>query len=164
MENETNFGPLDVIGTIYSAGETPTALPGWHVNSPWPIAAFAAQRVTPATPRRVFAGVPTVFYTFTDEAEFLALLGQAEFSTPVPVPQVVTRRQARQALLLAGVLSQVPLAIAAIQDPLQRGMVQIEWDDSQVFERKRPTLITLAAALGMNDEALDQLFLTASEL
>jgi DnaJ-domain-containing protein 1 len=91
-------------------------------------------------------------------------LETTDLNPPTPVPQSVTRRQARQALLLAGVLGQVQPAIDAIQDPLQRGLVQIEWDDSLTFDRHRPTLMALAAALGMDDEALDQLFTTAAEL
>lgn len=80
------------------------------------------------------------------------------------VPQVVTRRQARQALLLAGRLQDVQPAIDAIADPLQRGLVQIEWDDSQEFQRTRPTLIALATAIGMTDADLDNLFTQAALL
>lgn len=83
---------------------------------------------------------------------------------PPMVPQVVTRRQARQALLIAGKLAQVQPAIDAIADPLQRGMVQIEWDDSQTFERQRPTLIALATAIGLDDAELDALFTHAATL
>lgn len=83
---------------------------------------------------------------------------------PPVVPQVVTRRQARQALLIAGKLAQVQPAIDAIADPLQRGLIQIEWDDSQTFERQRPTLIALATAIGLDDAELDALFTTASTL
>ncbi len=83
---------------------------------------------------------------------------------PPVVPQVVTRRQARQALLLADKLQLVQPAIDAIADPLQRGLLQIEWDDSQTFERQRPTLIALATALGMDDAELDALFTQAAAL
>lgn len=82
----------------------------------------------------------------------------------VVVPQVVTRRQARQALLLAGRLQDVQPAIDAIADPVQRGMVQIEWDDSQEFQRTRPTLIALATAIGMTTQDLDNLFTQAAQL
>lgn len=82
----------------------------------------------------------------------------------VVVPQVVTRRQARQALLLAGRLQDVQPAIDAIADPVQRGMVQIEWDDSQEFHRTRPTLIALASAIGMTEADLDNLFTQAAQL
>lgn len=80
------------------------------------------------------------------------------------VPQVVTRRQARQALLLAGRLQDVQPAIDAIADPVQRSMVQIEWDDSQEFQRTRPTLIALATAIGMTAQDLDNLFTQAAQL
>ena len=80
------------------------------------------------------------------------------------VPQTVTRRQARQALLLAGLLDNVQPAIDSIEEPVQRSMAQIEWDDSQQFERKRPLLIALAAALGLGEEALDNLFIQAAQL
>jgi hypothetical protein len=80
------------------------------------------------------------------------------------VPQKVTRRQAKQALLLAGMLSQVQPAIDAIVDPTQREMMNIEWNDSQDFERTRPSLINLATALGLTLEQLDDLFVQAIQL
>ena len=45
-----------------------------------------------------------------------------------------------------------------------RALVQIEWDDSNEFDRYRPAWIGLATALGMNSAQLDQLFITASKL
>lgn len=89
------------------------------------------------------------------------------FARPAPVvqvPQQVTRRQARQALLRAGLLGNVQPAIDAIEDATQRGLAQIEWDDSQVFERQRPLLIALAAAIGLDSDDLDELFVTAATL
>ena len=46
----------------------------------------------------------------------------------------------------------------------RRALAQIEWDDTQVFERNRPILIMLATALGLSSEQLDNLFITASGL
>ena len=89
---------------------------------------------------------------------------EIEAAQKARVPQSVTRRQARQALLLAGLLDNVQPAIDSIADPVQRSMAQIEWDDSQQFERKRPLLIALAAALGLGEEALDNLFIQAAQL
>jgi hypothetical protein len=83
---------------------------------------------------------------------------------PPAIPQSVTRRQAKQALLLAGILGNVQPAIDAIPDATQRALVQIEWDDSQTFERDRPALLSLAGALGLDDAALDALFVTAAGL
>ena len=89
---------------------------------------------------------------------------EIEAAQKARVPQTVTRRQARQALLLAGLLDNVQPAIDSIADPVQRSMAQIEWDDSQQFERERPLLIALAAALGLGEEALDNLFIQAAQL
>lgn len=80
------------------------------------------------------------------------------------VPQSVTRRQARQALLLAGLLDNVQPALDAIPDATQRRLMQIEWDDSQEFHRNRPALLALAGALGLNSSQIDQLFITAAGL
>jgi hypothetical protein len=89
------------------------------------------------------------------------------FTKPAPVvvvPQEVTRRQALQALLLAGKLHLVQPAIDAIQDATQRGMMQIEWDDSQAFQRTRPSLIAIGTAIGLDSAAIDALFVTAATL
>lgn len=87
-----------------------------------------------------------------------------KYIPPVIIPQEVTRRQARQALYLSGILGNVQAAIDAIPDVTQRNMVQIEWDDSLAFERTRPTLVALATALGLSSEDLDNLFIQASKL
>lgn len=88
---------------------------------------------------------------------------QAE-AARVDVPESVTRRQAKQALLLAGLLDDVQPAIDAIPDAGQRAFIQIEWDDSQMFERNRATLIALGTAMGLDSDDLDQLFISASQL
>ena len=80
------------------------------------------------------------------------------------VPQKVTRRQARQALLLAGLLASVQPAIDAIADATERGLMQIWWDDSLDFERSNSALITMATALGLDSAAIDSLFVTAATL
>lgn len=80
------------------------------------------------------------------------------------VPQTVTRRQAKQALILGGLVAGVQPAIDAIPNVTQRAMIQCEWDDSQVFERQRPALIMLGSSLGLNAAQLDALFVTASTL
>lgn len=82
----------------------------------------------------------------------------------VVVPQIVTRRQARQALLLRGLLDQIEPAIQSLPDELQRGMALIEWQDSLNFERTRPLVIKIGEILGLNSEGLDELFVFASTL
>lgn len=80
------------------------------------------------------------------------------------VPEKVTARQAVQALISVNKLHLVQPAIDAIADPVQRAMVQAEWDKSQDFERSRPTLIALATAIGLDAAGLDALFIAAEDL
>lgn len=102
---------------------------------------------------------------FSTQAEKdAAIAADIEAKRKASVPASVTRRQAKQALLLNGLLANVQPAIDAIPDAAQRAMIQIEWDDSQVFERNRPALIALGSALGLSDIQLDNLFIEASQL
>lgn len=93
-----------------------------------------------------------------------AIAADIEAKRKASVPASVTRRQAKQVLLLNGLLANVQPAIDAIPDAAQRAMIQIEWDDSQVFDRDRPALIALGSALGLSDIQLDNLFIEASQL
>jgi hypothetical protein len=81
-----------------------------------------------------------------------------------PVPQVVSRRQARRALLDAGLLASVQPAIDAVQDATLRAQMQIDWDDSQEFQRDHPTLLALGSALGLDAAGIDALFIAAAAL
>lgn len=147
---------VDVVGTIQrptgevlqtEAGEIPVLapVPGWHVNLSERVPGLVPYEVdAPATPDRVFAG--------------------SEDVPSLRVPGRVTRRQARQALALAGLFGQVQPAINAIPDPQQRQLAQIEWDDSQDFERDRPLLIELGHAIGLDDAGIDELFIQAGAL
>ena len=78
--------------------------------------------------------------------------------------RVVSMRQARLALLQAGLLSQVEAAIAAIEDAGQRQAVQIEWEYAADINRAHPWVQGLADALGLNETQLDDLFVAASRL
>lgn len=83
-------------------------------------------------------------------------------ATPVAqvvVPSVVSRFQARAALLGAGMLDQVETIMA---DPNTPAIQKLAWTDAQEFRRDSPTVTALAGVLGLNDAALDNLFITAS--
>lgn len=81
-----------------------------------------------------------------------------------PAPQVVTRAQARAALILAGLIDQVQPLIDAIPDSIQRALAQNDWDNRQTFERNHPTMLQLASGLGLTSEQLDGLFTQAAAL
>ena len=81
-----------------------------------------------------------------------------------PVPQSVTMRQARLALLGAGLLDDVDAAIAAIPDPTQRRAAEIEWEYAQTVDRTSAFTQQLAAGLGLTEQQLDSLFTQAAAL
>lgn len=81
-----------------------------------------------------------------------------------PVPVRVTRRQARSALLMRGLLDNVPVVIAAIPDEGARRLAQIEWEDATEFDRNRDLVIQIGTALGLDSKQLDDIFRLAATL
>ena len=92
---------------------------------------------------------PGMAYVIEDDAPTLA---------PV-VPQMVTRFQAKAALLGAGLLEQVEVYMALPDTPM---VTKLAWTETQDFERASPTVAGLAALLGLTSEQVDELFITAS--
>lgn len=84
--------------------------------------------------------------------------------TKPPVPQSVTMRQARLALLGIGLLDDVDAAIAAIPDPVQRTAAEIEWEYAQTVDRNSPFTQQMAVGLSLTAEQLDALFTQAAGL
>lgn len=82
----------------------------------------------------------------------------------VSVPQIVTARQAKRALLEAGLLDDVESAIANIPDALEQRRIQIDWDESTEFRRDWPALEMLAAVMRLDEGTLDALFIEAATL
>jgi hypothetical protein len=76
---------------------------------------------------------------------------------------VITNRQARLALLSAGLLDQVDAALAAIPGDAGRA-ARVEWEYATTIERGNPLFSQLVAALGLPDDALDNLFRQAAAL
>ena len=64
-----------------------------------------------------------------------------------------TPRQARLALLSAGVYEAVQTAVASVSD-----QARIEWEYATIVERTSPIIAEMMGALGMTDEDLDGLF------
>lgn len=82
---------------------------------------------------------------------------------PPPVPDQVTMRQARLALLGAGLLDDVTAAIDALPEPT-RTAARIEWEYSTSVQRHRGLVQQLGSALGMTSEQLDALFIAAAAI
>lgn len=78
---------------------------------------------------------------------------------PAPAPSSVHMRQARLALLQAGLLPQVQAAVAAAGEA-----AQIEWEYAHEVRRDSPLVQSLSASLALSDAQLDGLFILASSL
>lgn len=88
---------------------------------------------------------------------------QPEVVAASPVPQRVTMRQARLALLGANLLTTVNSAIAGMPGA-QGEAARIEWEYSQEVHRDKALVQSLAPVLGLDAAQLDALFLLASTL
>lgn len=87
---------------------------------------------------------------------------QGSFSAPMieaKVPATVTPRQIRQAMSRIGLRETVEAAVAASDQDIKDW-----WEFSTTFERNRPQVLMMAAALGKTSEDLDNLWLLAASL
>ena len=159
---------LDVIGTLYAQGEydsegevivVPEVLPGYHINATKPVAEWIAFKVSPTTPRRVFGGNETHYYTFQDEAEFLNT--PADLNTvAIQVPSMITSWQLSKALIAMGVISDVEAFAETAENPL----IKYGWQKATSYARYDAVVLAAQAGLGWTDEQVDQLFIIASGL
>lgn len=89
--------------------------------------------------------------------------GAAWVAAPPVVPEFVDMRQARLALLGAGLLTTVNNAIAAM--PGAGGdAARIEWEFAQNVRRYSPLVQSLAPLVGLTSEQIDALFIQAETL
>lgn len=101
----------------------------------------------------------------TPLTEYEVLIAEVEaaivpYVAPPPViPQSITMRQARLALLGAGLLDTVNAGMAGMSQA-----AQIEWEFASEVQRSNPLIGAMAAALGMTDAQLDDLFTLGSTL
>lgn len=76
-----------------------------------------------------------------------------------PVPQQVTMRQARLALLNAGLLDDVEVVIAA-----DGREAQLEWEYAAVVDRSNPAVAAVQQQEALTDAQIDDLFREAAKL
>lgn len=75
----------------------------------------------------------------------------------------VSMRQARLALLSAGLLSQVDAAIQLLPEPAKTAAL-IDWEYAAVVQRSSGLVPAMGAALGMTEAEIDALFTLADTL
>jgi len=76
-----------------------------------------------------------------------------------PIPNSVTPRQARLALLGAGLLDQVETAVKT-----QDKETQITWEFASEIQRNNPLIVGIGKQLGIASEQIDSLFVMAAGL
>lgn len=90
-------------------------------------------------------------------------MGPAEYippePTPEPIPQSISSFQAIVALLDAGLLADVEIAIAGA-DPI----TQLAWSRATEWRRDSPSIAAIGAALSLTDEDIDNLFIEAAKI
>ena len=85
----------------------------------------------------------------------------AYVAPPVVIPTTVTMRQARLAMLDAGILTSVRDALAAMTGPTGEA-ARIEWEYALMLERSNPLVASLSSTLGLTSTQLDELFTAAN--
>ena len=116
--------------------------------------------------------VPEFFGTCPDDTDtqvdgVLGVYLQADWETMrgdemcvrYPVPQQVTMRQARLALLSAGLLGDVEMVIAAAGRE-----AQLEWEYAAVVDRNNPAVAIVQQQKALTDAQIDDLFREAAKL
>lgn len=101
-----------------------------------------------------------------DYAEFMAWRDDGNEPEPAPIldleiPRQVTMRQARQAMLSAGILAQVDALISAM--PGDEGeSARIDWNHARDVKRDWPLIGALGPQLGLTEQQIDDLFIYAA--
>lgn len=100
--------------------------------------------------------LPTGCIQITDEEAETIRNSQV---TAITLPSRLTMRQTRLALLNAGLLDQVMASISQMPQASQ-----IEWEFASSVDRDNPLVASLAAALQLTTQQLDNLFIEGSKL
>lgn len=104
--------------------------------------------------------------SITDFSAYQFMVNRWEDAAPAPeptpeptIPTVVSMRQARLALLQAGLLATVNAAIASGGEA-----DKITWEYATEVDRNSPLVVNMSAALNLSSQQLDNLFTLAASL
>lgn len=116
--------------------------------------------INPTIPDNEGNAAPTKYHTLEEglwiiSEEDAAKLEQERLAAMQPLK----RRQFRLTLAMNGYdLAEIESLINQIEDPMQRTIAQIEWQDATDFERTNPTLLMMAELMQLTSEQIDQLW------
>lgn len=102
-------------------------------------------------------------------SEFVLDVGTGEgavnaITPPAPtVPRSVTPAQGKLALLGAGLLDEAEAAINSLTGDTKTAAL-IYWNHALAFERDNALIEQIGAAIGLDSDAIDDLFITAASL
>jgi len=99
----------------------------------------------------------------TGETTQVPFTAEEEAAAGVTLPPSITPRQARLALLGAGLLDTVEGAFAQLPDK-QRKAAQIEWQYASAIERNSPLVSQFGPLLGLTEAQIDELFVSGAQL
>ena len=88
---------------------------------------------------------------------------KAEKERELSIPESITARQARLALLQIGKLADIATAISNLESPIKE-QVEIEWEYATDIYRNNGFIDALGSNLGLDKSALDDLFIAAKSI
>lgn len=88
---------------------------------------------------------------------------KAERARQARIPQSVTMRQARLAMLHAGILDDVESTLATMEGEEGRA-ARIDWEFAQDVRREWPLIGSLGLQLGLTEQQIDDLFFAAAAI
>lgn len=109
--------------------------------------------------------MPTQKLSSTSVSEILSYMDAINGAVvPESVPQIVSPRQIRLALVTSGIsIDTVESFIDSLPDP-DKSITRVTWEYSKEFHRTNPILNSLAPALGLSSSQVDDLFKLAATL
>ena len=89
---------------------------------------------------------------------------EIDLTAEVKVPEKITARQLKSAIILAGInLTAVDAIIATLPQP-QRDLAMVDWEYSTNFYRNNSMINQIAGALKLTHEQVDNIFINGEKL
>jgi hypothetical protein len=167
---------LDIIGTIYEPiskdGDTPEPIQGFHVNSTNLLVGLSDYQIIPETPRRVFSGATTYFYTFMNEAEAKTLLNYTKvgedsyeyFPEFIPEIEVPDRIKSSSGLLVLAQLDKYDQVVDYMGSPEATIAEKIIFDREPYWYRNDDLVKAMSIMFKLSEQEVDNLFIMADSL